>query len=96
MFCKICTTFAQHCCILFYIAANDTVTAYRHSVISCKLKQNANEGCATVVQVLQDLFYCMFYFTCGRSFIYTNRATVRVRTAEMGVIVRANAGRRSV
>jgi len=22
---------------------------------------------ATVVQVLQDLFYCMFYFTCNRS-----------------------------
>jgi len=24
---------------------------------------------ATVVQVLQDLFYCMFYFTCDRSLI---------------------------
>jgi len=32
----------------------------RYAVIGCKLKQNANEGCnscATVVQVLQDLFY---------------------------------------
>jgi len=31
----------------------------RYSVIGCKLKQNANEGCnscATGVQVLQDLF----------------------------------------
>jgi len=29
---------------------------------------------ATVVQVLQDLFmfYCMFYFTCDRSFIAIN------------------------
>jgi len=34
------------------------MTAYR-TVIGCKLKQDANEGCkscATVVQVLQDLF----------------------------------------
>jgi len=55
----------------------------RYAVIGCKLKQNA----ATVVQVLQDLFYvllqllvvaaiilsfqfyCMFYFTCDRSFM---------------------------
>ena len=28
---------------------------------------------ATVVQVLQDLFYCMFYFTCDRSFIQYSR-----------------------
>jgi len=33
----------------------------RYAVIGCKLKQNANESCnscacATVVQVLQDLF----------------------------------------
>jgi len=36
-----------------------------------KLKQNVNEGCnscAFNVQVLQDLFYSMFYFTCDRSF----------------------------
>ena len=42
----------------------------QYAVISCKLKQNASEGCnscARVVQVLQDLFYCMFYFTCDRS-----------------------------
>ena len=40
-----------------------------YAVIGCKLKQNANEGCnsySTVVQVLQDLFYCLFYFTCDR------------------------------
>ena len=42
-----------------------------YAVIGCKLK-NANEGCnscATIVQVLQDLFYvyCMFYCTCDRS-----------------------------
>ena len=33
----------------------------RYAVIGCKLKQDANEGCnrcATVVQVLQDLFLC--------------------------------------
>jgi len=37
-------------------------TAY--AVIGCKLKQNANEGCnscATVVQVLQDLFYVLLH-----------------------------------
>jgi len=36
------------------------VDGTRNAVIGCKLKQNANEGCnscATVVQVLQDLFY---------------------------------------
>jgi len=34
----------------------------RYAVIGCKLKQNANEGCnscATVVQILQDLFYVL-------------------------------------
>ena len=44
------------------------MTAYRpvldgsYAVIGCKLKQNAIEGCnscATVVQVLQDLFYVL-------------------------------------
>jgi len=36
----------------------------RYAVIGCKLKQNANEGCnncATVVQVLQDLFYVLLH-----------------------------------
>ena len=45
------------------------MTAYRpgrYAVIVCKLKQNANEGCnscscATVVQVLQDLFYVLLH-----------------------------------
>ena len=42
------------------------MTAYtgRYAVIGCKLKQNANEGCnscATVVQVLQDLFYVLLH-----------------------------------
>ena len=39
------------------------MTAYR-AVIGCKLKQNANEGCnscATVMQVLQDLFYVLLH-----------------------------------
>jgi len=38
--------------------------AGRYAVIGCKLKQNANEGCnscATVVQVLQDLFYVLLH-----------------------------------
>ena len=32
---------------------------------------------ATVMQALQDLFYvyCMFYFTCDRSFIATDRCS---------------------
>ena len=36
----------------------------RYAVIGCKLKQNANEdcnSCATVVQVLQDLFYVLLH-----------------------------------
>jgi len=36
----------------------------RRTVIGCKLKQNANEGCnscATIVQVLQDLFYVLLH-----------------------------------
>jgi len=36
----------------------------QYAVIGCKLKQNANEGCnrcATVVQVLQDLFYVLLH-----------------------------------
>jgi len=50
--------------------------------IGCKLKQNANEGCigcATVVQVLYRtcfMFYCMFYFTCDRSFSASVDATI--------------------
>ena len=35
-----------------------------YAVISCKQKQNANEGCsccAAVVQVLQDLFYVLLH-----------------------------------
>jgi len=34
------------------------------TVVGCKLKQNANNGCnscATVVQVLQDLFYVLLH-----------------------------------
>ena len=41
----------------------DFVTG-RYAVIGCKLKQNANEGCnscATVLQVLQDLFYVLLH-----------------------------------
>jgi len=47
----------------------------RYAFIVCKLKQNANESCnscATVVQVLQDLFYVLLhvlFFTCDRSLI---------------------------
>jgi len=59
------------------ISANDGVPSShgRYAVIGCKLKQNANEGCnscATVVQVLQDLFYVLLhdYFTCDRSFTW--------------------------
>jgi len=43
------------------------MTAYRpvlDGTHGCKLKQNANEGCnnrATVVQVLQDLFYVLLH-----------------------------------
>jgi len=41
------------------------MTAHRpDAVIGCKLKQNANEGCnscATVVQVLYDLFYVLLH-----------------------------------
>jgi len=36
----------------------------RYAVIGCKLKQNTNEGynsCATLVQVLQDLFYVLLH-----------------------------------
>ena len=36
----------------------------RYAVIGCKLKQNANEGCnscATVVHVLQELFYVLLH-----------------------------------
>ena len=49
------------------------MTAYRpgldgtSSLDACKLKQNANEGCnscATVVQVLQDLFYVLLHALC--------------------------------
>jgi len=38
--------------------------AWPYAVIGCKLKQNAHEGCdscATVVQVLQDLFYVLLH-----------------------------------
>ena len=41
-----------------------TCTTERYAVIGCKLKQNANAGCnscATVVQVLQDLFYVLLH-----------------------------------
>jgi len=55
------------------------MTAYRHWTVRrhwLQAKTNDNEGCnscATIVQVLQDLFYgfmfyCMFYFTYDRSF----------------------------
>ena len=40
------------------------MTAYRFAVIGCKLKQNAKDGCnscATVVQVLRDLFYVLLH-----------------------------------
>jgi len=36
----------------------------RYAVIGCKLKQNANGGCnscATVLQVLQDMFYVLLH-----------------------------------
>jgi len=36
----------------------------RYTVIGCKLKQNASErcnSCATLVQVLQDLFYVLLH-----------------------------------
>ena len=32
---------------------------------------------ATVVQVLQDLFYCKFYFTCDRSLSQPDRSALR-------------------
>ena len=59
--CKTCTTVAALISILFQLAANDGVPSSpkRYAVIGCKLTQNANEGCnscATVVQVLQELF----------------------------------------
>ena len=64
--CKTCTTVAALISILFQLAANDGVPSRtgRYAVIGCKLKQNANEGCnscATVVQVLQDLFYVLLH-----------------------------------
>jgi len=46
----------------------------RYAVIGCKLKQNAIMRAATVVQQVCKScrtcfkFYCMFYFTCYRSF----------------------------
>jgi len=42
----------------------------QHAVIGCKLKQNANEGCNSCASPagLVFMFYCMFYFTCDRSF----------------------------
>jgi len=46
----------------------------RYAVIGCKLKQTATVIAATAVQQLCKsfgtcfMFYCMFYFTCDRSF----------------------------
>jgi len=44
-------------------------STWRYAVIGCKLKQNANEGCNSCASLAGlVLFYCMFYFTCDRSF----------------------------
>jgi len=52
--------------LLSFCFSLQPMTAYRPGglVIGCKLNQNANEGCnscATVVPVLQDLFYVLLH-----------------------------------
>jgi len=65
----------------------------RHAVIGCKLKQNANEGCnsATVVQVLQDLFYVLlhvlFYLWSLLKAWYTAPDSTKINSRVRGVII---------
>jgi len=51
-----------------------SISAGRYAVIGCNLKQNANEGCnSKLCKSCRTCFkfYCMFYFTCDRSFKQT-------------------------
>jgi len=69
--------------LAFCFSLQPMMTAGRYAAIGCKRKQNANEGCNSCVSLVWLVlcsiaaaccscnnfkFYCIFYFTCDRSF----------------------------